>query len=135
VIGAPSKPRSVDDDEVILRLGNVVVTKTLAKFPSQTFPINGIGSVTLVPPKRGAAIVWAVIFGAIALVSFNAGSDGVGAGIFFLILCGIAALVAFGKSHELFIRTASSDTRAMEGNAKTLNQIKGAIEKAATIRG
>lgn len=131
------KPKSAvsEREETILTLGNVVITTTLAKFPRQTFPINGIGSVTLVPPKRGVATFFAILFGFISLACFFSGSDGAGVGLFFFILAGVAAIVAIAKRHALFIRTASSDTRAMEGDHDTLNRVKSAIETAATVRG
>lgn len=134
-IAAPTAPRPLEGDDAILKLGGVTVTRTLAKFPSQTFPINGIGSVTLTEPKRTGWIIFALFFGLLTFTSFNAGPDTAGVGIFFLVLCGICAWVAFSKKHALFIRTASSDTRAMEGSMATLSKIKDAIEKAATARG
>jgi len=48
-------------DEAILAMGNVMITNTLAKFNNQTFPINSIGSVTLVKPRMLGAILFGII--------------------------------------------------------------------------
>jgi hypothetical protein len=126
-------PRSEDAD-VVLRLGDVVVTTTLAKFPSQTFPINGIGSVTITAPRYGGWIMGAALFGVLAICV--SGTGGISAfGLFLFILAGLFIFIGFSKKSGLIIRTASGDARAMEGDGKTLDAIKRAIEQAATIRG
>jgi len=142
---APNRTSSSEErekeNETILALGNVIVTRTLAKFPSQTFPINGIGSVTLVAPRRAGWIIGATFFGLIGFMilmgSSSGGNDGSGAGVgvFLLVLGGIFFVVAFMKEHGLFIKTASGDARAMEGSPAMLNKVKDAIERAATMRG
>lgn len=129
-----------EDSDVILTMPGILITRTLAKFPSQTFPINGIGSVTLAPPSRGAWIGGAVICGFIAIMIFagaSSGDDGSGAavGFIFLIVGIIFGFVAHSKEPGLLIKTASGDVRAMEGEEKTLEIVKQAIERAATMRG
>jgi hypothetical protein len=120
-------------NEVILALDTVVITRTLAKFKSQTFPINGIGSVTLLPPKRAGMIIFGSILALLAIGAFSGGTAG--GGMFFLIFAGVVFAIAFSRNHGLFIKTASGDVRAMEGDEKVLETVKQAIERAATMRG
>jgi hypothetical protein len=129
-----NKPTSVvDGSDPILVLGAVTVTRTLAKFPSQTFPINGIGSVTLLPPKKAGLLVFGGILALIGIIALANGGGGGGA---FFLVCGFVVIgVALSKKHGLFIKTASGDVRAMEGDETTLERVKQAIERAATMRG
>ena len=122
-------------DSPILEMVGVVVTRTLAKFQNQTFPINGIGSVTLVPPRNTGLI----IFGAMLLLSglkLMFSPWGGGLGVLFLCCSGLFFWIAFTRKHGLVIKTASGDVRAMEhSDAAVLNTVKQAIEHAATMRG
>ena len=133
-VAAVLPPAQERPDEVILTMANVVVTRTLAKFKSQTFPINGIGSVTLVAPKASVLmIIFGVVLGIFCFFAFSA--DEGGFGLFLLVCSGGLFFGAFSKQHGLFIKTASGDVRAMEGDEKTLETVKQAIERAATMRG
>jgi hypothetical protein len=110
-----------------------VVTSTLAKFARQTFPINGIGSVTLVPARRTLLIVFGSLFFLIGII--NAANGGGNASVPFFVIGAISIFVALSRKSGLLIKTASGDIRAMEGSEQTLKRVQDAIEQAATIRG
>jgi hypothetical protein len=55
-------------EEAIFRNGNIEVTKTMAKFGNITYPIAGIGSVSVTAPDRIGGYVLSV---AIAIGGWN----------------------------------------------------------------
>lgn len=127
-------------DDVIFSSGGIVVTKTLAKFPSTTFPINEIGSVTVVEPDRSGKMAAAAILGFIGICFFVAGFSNGGAcfvvAVVLFCVTAIIYLAAKNLPYTLTIRTASGDSRAMfTTNLQHLLQVKEAIETAATMRG
>jgi hypothetical protein len=121
-------------DDIILTMANVVITGTLAKFGGQTFPINSIGSVTLVAPKIAKMIIYAIVLLIVGVTIL--GNGGGGTGVFFVVSSVMVFLMAFSRKHGLLIRTASGDVRAMEHRDQTiLGAVKEAIERAGTMRG
>lgn len=127
-------------DDIIFSSGGIVVTKTLAKFPATTFPINGIGSVTVVEPYRSDKMAAAAIFGVIGVCFFVAGFSRGGvcfvAAVVLFCITALIYLSAKDLPYTLIIRTASGDSRAMStSNRQYLLQVKEAIEIAATMRG
>lgn len=122
-------------EEAIFSSGSIIVTKTLAKFPSTTFPINGIGSVSVIKPKVAGKVIGGIIALAIALPAFSS-SNSFGLGVIALGVSAIFFWKAYRAPYILVIRTASGDSRAMETpDYEYLAQVKRAIETAATLRG
>jgi hypothetical protein len=130
-----SSPRTQDAaDDIILNMANVVITRTLAKFEGQTFPINGIRSVTLVAPRIARMIIFSAVLLAIGVSMLSNGGDGLG--VFFVVSSLALFLLALSRKHRLLIRTARGDVRAMEHRDQTiLGTVKEAIERAAIMHG
>jgi len=120
-------------EELFYHQGNVEISKTLARFGGVTYPINGIGSVLIVPPNRTGAIVLAVMAAAIFVVSLNNNNSGLGIGAVVVGL--VAAALAFRMPFKLVLRTASGDQQATVGDIATLSAIKAGIERAVIARG
>jgi len=122
-------------DEIVYNSGNIVISKTLARFGGITYPINGIGSVYVQKPDRAGLIVFGLILIALGLWLAN----DVNSRIAGFVCAGIGVLIvlaAMGKPHKLMLRTASGDQQAYESTRKReLHEIKAAIEQAVVLRG
>jgi hypothetical protein len=57
----------MEQDEIVYSAGNIVISKTLARFGGVTYPVNGIGSVYVAKPKRLGLIIAGLIVGAFGL--------------------------------------------------------------------
>jgi Family of unknown function (DUF6232) len=125
----------MEDDEIVYNAGNIIISKTLARFGGVTYPVNGIGSVYVAKPKRIGLIIFGLIMGAVGLALLR--DDKVqGGGIVFIGIGVVLIIVAITKAHRLMLRTASGDQQAYESrSAKELLQIKAAIERAVMLRG
>gem|GEM_PF-3644954 len=89
-------------EEVIFSDKETTITNTLAKIRGVSYPINGIGSVRIVPPDRSKAILWGVVFLVLGFVT-----------PLFFVGAALAVLVAISKTYALIIRTASGDSTAL----------------------
>ncbi|MGI9408336.1 MAG: DUF6232 family protein [Hyphomicrobiaceae bacterium] len=124
------------DEELIYQIGDIIVSRTLARFGGISYPINGIGSVFVQKPNRiiyyaiGGALLVAGVFNVIT----SGGSDKAGA---IPVIVGLGLLViGFTRTFNLVLRTASGDQQALKSRnaGKVINE-KKAIEKAVALRG
>ena len=128
------------DDEIIFNEGSVMITRTLARFGDASYPVNGIGSVSIDPPSRGVLMFFAVALGLLILVIFAGGGDHLRDTMPMLMpmifLDVILVFAAASRPYRLKLRTASGDQTAMTATSKTnLQRIKVAIEHAVVKRG
>src|SRR5208282_3278179 len=130
---SPSQPG--EDSDVILTMPGILITRTLAKFPSQTFPINGIGSVTVATANGVLWFIGAAVFLVSGIAVIGSSVDGNPIGIFPILGAFALFIVALKQKDGLLIKTSSGDVRAMVGDKKKLEIVKQAIERAATMRG
>lgn len=117
----------------------VVISPTLARFGNATYPINGIGSVRVDPPRRQGLIAGAVIIGGLGLLSISGdkSTESTSALGVIMFLVAIACLIrAFNIPYRLMLRTASGDQQAFVSKKREeLEKMKQAIEKAVVQRG
>ncbi len=100
------------NDEIVFRSNKIVISKTLAKFGSKSYPINGIGSV-YIDGKRSIVflLLWiaVAIYGLLILVGsrnlVGAGLLAIGAGMF---------VFSLKPDFELMIKTASGDQQVFK---------------------
>ena len=128
------------DDEIIFNEGSVMITKTLARFGDTSYPVNGIGSVSIDPPRRGLVIFLAIALGLFILLIFAGGADHLRDTMPILMpmifLDVLLVLAAASRPYRLKLRTASGDQTAMTATSTTnLQRIKVAIEQAVAKRG
>ena len=131
------------EDEAVYKAGDVVITKTLARFGSTSYPINGIGSVSIAEnSKRGGRVFGAIICGILTFISFgsfNSADPGPGVtfGVIFTALTAMFVFGAFaGPDFSLMLRTASGDAQALKSkDGGEVQRIKDAIERAVSLRG
>jgi Family of unknown function (DUF6232) len=123
------------DDDVIYSQGDVLVTKTLVKVGSVSYPVNGIGSVLVSKPKVGViALIFGGVLGLLALGMFSNRDTGIG--LVFLAVGAGLIYSAFNKPSILILRTSSGDQKALsDKNTKLLEEVKNAIETAVIKRG
>jgi hypothetical protein len=117
-------------EEAIFRNGNIEVTKTMAKFGNITYPIAGIGSVSVTAPDRIGGYVLSV---AIAIGGWTIGGGWALAGV---IAAVVVAVVTSCLTYKLMLHTASGDKQALESLIpKLVTEVKEAIERAVVLRG
>jgi hypothetical protein len=125
----------MEQDEIVYQSGDIIISKTLARFGGVTYPVNGIGSVYVMKPKRVGLFVVGIIAVIIGLALLPSKDSSV-AGLVISVFGALMLLAAWRKPHKLMLRTASGDQQAYESTSKNdLFQIKAAIERAVVLRG
>jgi Family of unknown function (DUF6232) len=121
------------NEESIFSLGEVNVTTTLVRIGPTSYPVNGIGSVSVKPRKiKWKAAIVAALIGFVMIGS----KDGAAAGAVVLTIATALAIYALTRPDILVLRTASGDQDALASRDKDLmNKLKAAIEVAVTKRG
>ncbi|WP_145995904.1 DUF6232 family protein [Acetobacter aceti] len=134
-------------EEVYYQDKSVMVTKTLVRSGSASYPVSNIGSVLLQKQKITGLIVGVVILGLVFMGSVGAivspsPEDNSDPQVLFWITAfsGIFSAVCLFKlikpEYYLIFRTSSSDQRAVASNDRArLASIQSAIEKAVNDRG
>jgi O-antigen/teichoic acid export membrane protein len=131
------------EDEILYQQGAVVVSKTLTRIGSVSYPINGIGSVLVASPQRRGLLSGSMVCILVG-VSMYAGDSsdashessvsGVAGAL--LLLAVVLAIAAYMRPYRLRLRTASGDQNVLESrNRSYLEEIKAAIEQAVARRG
>jgi hypothetical protein len=120
--------------ELIYAKGDINITKYIASISGVSYPINNIGSVRVVAPKRVGEIIGAIILALIGIgvLADKTKPDGNTAWWF---IAGAAFFIfkAITKPHVLMVHTASLDKPALEStNKAVLFAVKEAIEKAVS---
>lgn len=121
-------------DDVVFRRGDIVVTRTLARFGSVSFPINGIGSVVLEAPTWGR-FIGLLVSGLLFILIGCAHQHETAVTVFAFI--GLVSIVrAFLWRTKLVLRTTSGDQQAYQNRSRiAVEEVKAAIERAVTMRG
>ncbi|WOF75231.1 DUF6232 family protein [Parvibaculaceae bacterium PLY_AMNH_Bact1] len=126
------------DDETIFQQGSISVTKTMATISGTSYPINGIGSISIVKEESKSVFFWIVV---VVLALFGWSLLSAGEVLVGLVTLGIASgigwlLYSAQPKHHLVIRTASGDTQALTSKDMVhLGKVKSAIEQAVAARG
>lgn len=120
--------------ETFLNESNVSITKTMARIGETSYPINGIGSISVVAGEDKGMGFWAVavICGVIGLFSLPSGF-----GVVMVLVAGILVVAALNQKKEfhLVFRTASGDTQALTSEDRSyLERVKNAVEQAVAAR-
>jgi hypothetical protein len=121
------------EDEIVFRAGDIEITKTLARFGSTTYPINGIGSVHI---EKGNLLGPIAVS---AVLLFFGLAEGWPKETWQWVCAALGVLIglaAFNWPAKLMLRTASGDQQALESvDMAHLQTVKNAIERAVTMRG
>jgi len=139
--GITPPPVALKEPEILqffYKTSGVLITPTLARFDNVTYPINGIGSVRVDPPRRWLALSFAVALGFFGYLVFLGDAKGEATSLaIILFACALLCLVwAFGKPYRLILGTASGDQRVFFSfKQQVLDEMKQAIEQAVIHRG
>ena len=118
--------------ESLYSSGDILVTRTIAKFGETTYTIANIGSVA-VKKKLGPLAVWVLFLGMVLAMYLS-----VTAGWFaaLVVLVGVGLLsTRLPKTQTLTLKTSSGDVTALEStDAALVRNVKSAIENAFSTR-
>ena len=118
---------------VIFRDKSVVVSTTLVQVGQTSYPVNGIGSVSIRKPTNIAAIL---IGGSLVLGGLMNIKSESGFGVTVIVFGAIVLVLAFTAASELIIKTAGGEITLLSSrNSEYLLKIKGSIEQAVAQRG
>lgn len=124
------------EDQITYQDGDIIISKTLARFGGVSYPTVGIGSVRIAAPRRGTLVFFGVVSLIVALSSITSNNPNGGVIFLFLFIGLICLAAAFSKPHTLVLRTASGDVQAHKSkDVEELETIKQAIERAVSLRG